>query len=142
MRHLRRDVTCRTLRYVSGAGDTPADRIEDLRRHLPPKEGRRSRIGHLSKDDFAELVGASRGRVIAWTTGVAYPEPRYRVRLAELSEGRYQPDDFAPPNHTARQAELGAAVDRMERILEALADRVESLERQAAREGQAKNAGQ
>lgn len=125
---------------MSEAGDTPADRIEALRRSLPPKEGRRSRLGYPSKDDLAEMLGASRGRMIAWTTGEGYPEPRYRIKLAELSKGRYSPEDFAPPSPAAlralavRQEELEAEVARMGPILEALVDRVEALESQASRE--------
>lgn len=92
-----------TLRYVSQRGDTaatPGERIEAVRQATPPPPGRRSRLGYISKDDFAKLIGCSRTRVIAWTRDEDpnYPEERYRIRLAALSNGRFTPDDFRRPD--------------------------------------------
>lgn len=83
------------LRYVSERNEeSVADRIRAVRESLPPKEGRQSRKGHVSQEDFAPLVGVSRGRIIAWEGGDAYPEPENAERLAELSGGLYTSADF------------------------------------------------
>jgi hypothetical protein len=119
--------------------ETVADRIEAIRRTIPPAPGRRSRLGYISKDDFAELIGTGRTRVIAWTTGQAYPEARYRERLAELSKGRWLPADFArDAAPTDRLAALEAEVERLADALDTagkaydrLRARVRALERAA-----------
>lgn len=103
--------------------ETPAQRIEAIRRSLPPAEGRRSRLGYLSKDDFADLLGAGRSTVINWTTGKAFPEERYRIELARLSGGQYAPEDFENPQSP------GLGKGSLERRLKAVEATVVRLER-------------
>jgi transcriptional regulator with XRE-family HTH domain len=91
---------------------------------LPPKQGRNSRLGHISIEDFAALVGTTKQRVIDWRKGNAYPDSRNRVRLAEVSGGVYTPDDFKGPSLPARQA----MADRMIVIEEAVADLTTALD--------------
>lgn len=122
---------------------TPAERIELVRQSIAPPEGRRSRLGYISKDDFAALIGCSRTRVIAWTNAENpdYPEERYRVRLAELSGGRFMPDDFRRPDQpgplATRLEQLAKELSNLTKALhvaglahEELKGRVEAMERQ------------
>jgi hypothetical protein len=107
--------------------ETVGDRIEAIRRTTPPPAGRKSRLGYISKEDFADLVGCGRSRIFAWTRTQwpQYPEERFRERLADLSRGRYQPDDFASPDDSAvRRAE-----QRLEPRVAALEEQMERLER-------------
>lgn len=95
------------------------DRIEEIRKATPPPKGRKARNPYASKDDFADLLGVSRSRVIAWThpDNPAYPDAKGREALARLSHGRYQPSDFAPPT----QPERGSLARRVSAIEAAVA---------------------
>lgn len=77
--------------------ETVAERIENVRKTVPPPEGRKARKAYASKLDFAAVVGASLASINRWTAGNGYPEPEYQERLSELSRGRYSPQDFARP---------------------------------------------
>lgn len=70
------------------------ERILAVRKMLPPKPGRRTRLGYLSGDDLADLLGVSRTRIPVWENGRGHPDPPQRERLAELSGGRFSPEDF------------------------------------------------
>lgn len=100
--------------------ETVADRIRAVIRSLPPKDGRRARIDHISIDDFAELLGAKRSRVITWTKGRGYPNEQYQQRLADLSAGRYTPDDFRKPDLSVLEPELREQVRELRDLLEAV----------------------
>lgn len=76
-----------------GSDETNADRIDKIRRGLPPAKGVRSGLGYASLDELARLLGTNRSLVITWTRG-AEPSEKHRRRLAELSRGVYEPDDF------------------------------------------------
>lgn len=56
------------------------------------------------------MVGTDRWRVIDWENG-AIPDRRFRIRLAELSEGRYGEDDFTVD--AGEQEQLTAAILRV-----------------------------
>lgn len=146
------------MRYVSkpqGANDPVAIRIRELIESTPPRAGRRSRIGHISIEDFAEAIGTTKARVIPWTKGRSYPDEKNRARLAAASGGRYSADDFIPPpesNQDDHLAELRAEVDELRRELdlsrvaqEALLRRVAGLEKagrsQSRQSAQAKPKG-
>ncbi len=109
---------------------TPADRIEDVRR-MTPSPRAHGRLGHISKEDFAELIGVSRSRIFAWTRAdnPEYPEERHRVRLAELSGGRYVPEDFAPPGREPTPG-TRAVLERIAESEARLLARIEALEEQ------------
>jgi hypothetical protein len=79
--------------------------VKYLMAALPPKEGRQSRLGHISVEDFADLLGTTKNRVIAWTreTKPAFPDRKNRERLAAVSGGRYKPDDFRRPTGAAER---------------------------------------
>lgn len=101
---------------------TVRERIEDVRKHTPPLATRKARRGYISKDDFAVLLGISRSRIYAWTrdTNPQYPEEESRQKLADVSEGRYSPDDFLPDEGEDEQldqriAALERQVERLER---------------------------
>lgn len=99
---------------------------------LPPPEGRRSRLGHISIDDFAQQIGSTRQRVIEWEGGSAYPDKKNRDRLAAASGGVYRPDDFR------RQAEEQAVErwrDKVDRHLQQLAKDSKELYEQSAANG-------
>ena len=104
--------------------ETVAGKIEALRRTIPPPAGRQSRRDYISKDDLAELLEVSRSAVIRWTNGQGYPDERNRVRLAELSGGRYRPEDFQPASRTVE--EMGSLERRMAAVERAVA----AIERQ------------
>lgn len=93
--------------------ETAAERINALIKALPPKEGRRSRLGHISIEDFAELLGTTKQRVIDWRSGDAFPDGKNRERLAEVSAGRYRADDFRGPV-TAGKVETAARLAALE----------------------------
>lgn len=116
------------MRYVSRRRDllrTPAERIEAIRKTIPPPPGRRARNAYISKDDFATLIGAGRSTVISWTTGKSFPNPHYQEVLAEMSQRRFEPADFADPNGVSH-AERRAA-RRLEPRLDALEEQVARL---------------
>lgn len=100
---------CAQTRYVSernGQHDTVAHRIKKLMESIPPKEGRNSRLGHISIEDFADLIGSSKQRVIDWRKGTSFPDETNRARLEAVSGGRYSADDFKRPTEAEQQARL------------------------------------
>lgn len=100
-------------------GETVAERVKKIRKSLAPRPGVKSRSGYADMDYFAELVGApDRQRVIAWEKG-GEPQAPYRLRLAELSEGVYSPEDFRI--HFS-QAELVRRLEDVERRLAEIED--------------------
>lgn len=108
------------MRYVSKP-ETVAERIEDIRKRTPPPEGRLARHDYISKDDFADLIGISRSRIYAWTRheNPEFPDEDSRERLAKVSGGRYEPDDFVPDDREGgRLARRIAALERTVDILE------------------------
>lgn len=106
---------------MSSADETIADRIENVRRAIPPKQGVRARVPYASVDYFAELLGTNRQRINDWINKGTEPQPRYRQKLAELSKGRYTPDDFA-------EAQGGGGISR--RLAELEVQMASVLERQ------------
>ena len=125
---------------MSGGGqddDGVPERIRQLIDSLPPKPGRRSRIGHISIEDFAELAGVSKGRLIAWMKGEASPDAKNRARLAAASQGRYQAEDFIGREELergeqrGRLEELEAALNRLAVDLPVLAGKMRILDRTA-----------
>lgn len=98
---------------MSGKPETVAERIVDLMQSLPPKEGRNSRLGHISIEDFAELLGTSKQRLIDWRKGEGFPDDRNRERLAAVSEGRYEADDFRGPGAAGRR-EMAVRLEELE----------------------------
>lgn len=149
---------CAILRYVSRRDGTNEERIEAIQRMLPPGPGVNSRTGYASLDRLAELLGTNRSHLIQWKKGTQ-PSRRHREKLAELSGGRYSPDDFARPRPGSRRELaaledrvraleelakervpgvdlLEAAVERLTEGMDALGRRVEALERPRGRRGQ------
>lgn len=108
-------------------GETVAERIENVRKSLPPTVGRKSRNPYPSKDDFASILGAARQLVIDWTIHGVEPSGEYRRKLAALSSGRYQPDDFMTRRETQRLAARVGSLERSLRRVEARADRILAL---------------
>lgn len=103
--------------------ETVAQRVSALIAALPPKPGRKSRLGHISIEDFAELLGTTKARVIEWRKGDAYPDEKNRERLAAVSGGRYTADDFKGPSATENQDRLTgleARIDAAEGRLNAI----------------------
>lgn len=82
----------------NGQPETVADRVKSVIESTPPREGRRSRLGHISIEDFADLLGTTKARVIEWRKGTAFPDQTNRDRLAGASGGRYSADDFKGPS--------------------------------------------
>jgi transcriptional regulator with XRE-family HTH domain len=122
------------MRYVSlpsRDGETVAERIRAVIDATPPQPGRQSRLGHISIEDFAKLLGTSSQRVYEWLNTASYPGEKNAERLAEASKGRYTAEQFMRPaplrtQATARRLEqLEAAV----RQIEDLVPQVESLQR-------------
>lgn len=99
--------------------ESVAGRIAALMKSLPPKEGRKSRLGHISIEDFAALLETSKQRVIDWRNGKSYPDLRNRERLAAVSRGRYVPDDFKGPTTESKASTL-ARLEALERKVQAL----------------------
>lgn len=137
---------------MSDRDETVAERIAALRKSLPPREGRKSRLGHMSVEDFAEHLGTTKTRVIAWEKGKAYPDAINRERLSTASEGRFQPESFMqsvePDPLEALEgevADLTVGLEASRKANNSLRLRVSTLERAvkelqalAPREGQAK----
>lgn len=117
---------CAILRYVSRRDGTNKERIEEIQRLLPPAAGVRSRTGYASLDELAALLGTNRSHVIQWKKG-SEPSRRHRERLAELSGGRYSPDDFVRRRPGSRR-ELAALEDRVRALEELAKERVPGVD--------------
>lgn len=128
------------MRYVSLRKTTVAEKIEELIRQTPPLEGRNSRLGHISKEDFAVVLGVSKSALFNWLDG-AEPDPSNRERLAAASGGRYSPEDFAtgPDERPVKNRDLRDRLrlledahvrlrDEFDAAVRAMAQRLDDLE--------------
>jgi transcriptional regulator with XRE-family HTH domain len=123
-----------------GDPETVAERVKAVMQSVPPKEGRNSRLGHISVEDFADYLGTSKQRVIDWRNGSGFPDKTNRERLAAASGGVYSADDFRGPTaakHSemtvrlgeleAEAADLRAAVVALLRVSTAVCREVEGM---------------
>ena len=91
------------------------------------------KTGNTQKTEYRAL-----GKYLA---GTEIPSPdRAAILAVLLADHRLALVNAVAERRRARQAELEAAVDRIDRILETLVDRVEALEHRAEREDRPKRA--
>lgn len=121
---------------MSAREETNADRIDANQRMLPPAKKVRSRLGYASLDELARLVGTNRSHIIQWKKGTE-PSRQHRYRLAELSGGRYQPDDFRVRPEATTASLNAARINRLEEwMAELQQDFVNLVGEIQARQGQ------
>jgi hypothetical protein len=112
---------------VSEREETNEDRINAIQRLLPPAAGVKTRLGYASLDELARLVGTNRSHVIAWKKGTE-PSRKHREKLAELSGGRYQADDFIVRPVTLLAARSAAlSLDGLAQALRLVEDALDRL---------------
>lgn len=49
---------------------------------------------HLTPDEFAKIIGLSRGGVLKWMTGERFPRPVVLQKIYEVTNGEVTPNDF------------------------------------------------
>lgn len=119
VRYFRFPAICVKVRHVSPLDDEDGEvpnRVLELRKSLPrPAERtKKSSEDYPTQEEFGALVGVDRFRVLAWESG-STPNVSYRAKLAEISGGRFAPDDFKATGASA--AEVRRRLSRVERRL-------------------------
>ena len=110
------------------------ERIEQIRRSLQPPPHRRSRLGYMSVDDFAAMIGTTRQQVMALIYGTSRPNAKNREKLALASGGVFSAKDFLEPREPTELEVVHGKIDQLivrfravEKELASLASQVKTL---------------